>query len=79
MAAHASYNHMSTAHTQVNDPSGLHNFHILPHMCLIAHIYTQQLIKFLPTSVDEKNQKFRSEMKFLPTSVDEKAMFWAKI
>ena len=35
--------------------AGLHNFDILPHMCLIAHISTHQFIKFLPTSVDEKD------------------------
>ncbi len=45
--------------------AGLHNFHILPHMCLIAHISTHQLIKFLPISADEKSYVFTQ--KEIPT------------
>ena len=47
--------------------TGLHNFHILPHMCLIAHISTHQLIIFLPTNVDEKSYVWT--LKEIPTLV----------
>ncbi len=42
--------------------TGLHNFHILPHMCLIAHISTHQLIK---ESVREIIAMFGPKRKFI--------------